>query len=118
MSKSRKADAKRQTVASVAGEVAELRAGLGEVLSLLKGDGGQAAAQANGAVETEVADLRQRLRGRSRRAENEEPRGDDGRGNGSSSTISAAAERAREQLREQFRGLRAGIQELLEEEGR
>jgi hypothetical protein len=117
MSKSKKADAKRQTVASVAGEVAELRAGLGEVLSRLNGGEG-ATAPAHEAAEPQVTDLRQRIRGRSRRADVEEPRGEAGRGEGPSAAISAAAERAREQLREEFRGLRAGIQELLEEEGR
>jgi hypothetical protein len=111
MAKSSKAAAKRQTVASVAAEVGELRAGLGEVLSILKGEAARQPAAA--AAEPQVTDLPSPtpIRDRRRRVGVGELRG----GEGELVTISAAAERARERLRGEFRQLRAAIGELLED---
>jgi ElaB/YqjD/DUF883 family membrane-anchored ribosome-binding protein len=118
MSKPTKAEGKRQTLASVAAEVAELRADLGEVLSLLKsGDAEHPAAQVREAAEPQVTNLpsRKRTSGQRRRVAIEELRGEESGGDNPLFTISAAAERAREHLREEFKQLRTGIEELLEE---
>jgi len=124
MSKSTKAAGKRHTIASVADEVAELRSGLAEVLSLLKSE----AAEQPVAEVREAAELRvteppslKHVRDRHWPVGTEELRGEEINGDSQLLAITAAAESARKQIREEFKQVRTAIEVLLgelpEEEG-